>query len=77
MVNDFGDAIAAFVTMPKTRQIAQPKKLNATNINRKGAAPHHKIGLLQNIISVIVKATTILPLPSLLIVFQSLLPHKY
>ena len=33
MVNDFGKAIAAFVTVLETRQIAQPKKLNTTNIN--------------------------------------------
>ena len=25
MVNDFGEGIATFVAMPKTRQIAQPK----------------------------------------------------
>ena len=37
MVNDFGEAIATFVAMPETRQIAQPKELNATNINRKAA----------------------------------------
>ena len=48
MMNDFGDAIAAFVTMPKTRQIAQPKKLNITNINWKGTAPHRKIDLPLN-----------------------------
>ena len=45
MVNDFGEAIAAFVAMPEQDQIAQPKKLNTTNINRKGAAPHREIGL--------------------------------
>ena len=33
MVNDLGEAIAAFVAMPETRQIAQPKQLNTTNIN--------------------------------------------
>ena len=36
MVNDFVEAIAAFFAMPETRQIAQPKELSATNINRKG-----------------------------------------
>ena len=46
MGNDFGEAIAAFVTMPETRQIAQPKKLNTKNINRKGEATHRTIGLL-------------------------------
>ena len=45
MVNNFGEAIAAFVAMPETRQIVPPKELNTPNINRKGAAPHHKIGL--------------------------------
>ena len=48
MVNDFGKAIAAFVAMSETRSIAQPKELNTTNINRKGAAPHRKIGLPLN-----------------------------
>ena len=42
MVNDFEQAIAAFIARLETRQIAQPKKLNTTNINRKGAAPHRK-----------------------------------
>ena len=44
MVNDFGDAVAVFVPMPETRQIAQPKELDITNVNRKGAAPNRKIG---------------------------------
>ena len=44
MVNDFGEAITAFVAMPETRQIAQPKQLNTININRKGTAQHRKIG---------------------------------
>ena len=54
MVNDFGEAIAAKAidivakAMPETRPIAQPKKLNTTNINRKEAAPHRKIGLPLN-----------------------------
>ena len=48
MVNDFGEAIAAFVAMLETKQIAKPKVLNTTNINRKGAAPDHKIGLPLN-----------------------------
>ena len=48
MVNDFREAIAAFIAMPKTMRIAQPNKLNATNINKKGAAPHCKIGLPLN-----------------------------
>ena len=39
MVNDFVEAIAAFVAMPETRQIAQPKELDSTNIDRKGQ--HH------------------------------------
>ena len=47
-VNDFGKAEAAFVAMPETRQTAQPQKLNATNIIRKGAAPYRKIGLPLN-----------------------------
>ena len=76
MVNDFGEAIAAFVTMPETRQIAQPKELNTTNVNRKRAAPHRKIGLPLQFISVIVKTTAISPLSSSLIVFQSLLPQS-
>ena len=47
MMNGFGEVIAAFVAMPETRQITQPKELNTTNlnINRKGTAPHRKIGL--------------------------------
>ena len=45
MVNDFGETIAAYVAMPETRQIAQPKEPNTTNINKKGAAPYQKIGL--------------------------------
>ena len=48
MVNNFGEAIAVFVAMPETRPIAQPKKLNTTNINRKGAALHRKIRLPLN-----------------------------
>ena len=48
MENSFGEAIAAFVAMPETRQIVPPKELNITNINRKGAAPHCKIGLPLN-----------------------------
>ena len=48
MVNDFEEAIAAFVAMPETKPIAQPKELNTININRKGAAPHQKIGLSLN-----------------------------
>ena len=40
MVNNFGEAIAAFVALPET---AQPKELNTTNINREGAALHRKI----------------------------------
>ena len=73
MVNDLGQAIAAYVAMPETRQIAQPKELNTTNINRKGAEPHRKIDLF----CVVVGATTVSPLPSVLTVFQSLLSHKY
>ena len=42
MVNNFGQAIAAFVAIQETRQIAQPKELNTTNVQ---AAPHRKIGL--------------------------------
>ena len=48
MVNNFWEAIAALVAMPETRQIAQSKELSTTNINRKGAAPHRKIGLPLN-----------------------------
>ena len=48
MVNDLEEAIAAFVTMPETRQTAQPKELNITSIDRKGVTPHHKIGLPLN-----------------------------
>ena len=48
MLNDFGEAIAAFVAMPETRQTAQPKELYTTNVNWKGAAPHRKIGLPLN-----------------------------
>ena len=33
MVNDFGEAIAAFVAMLETKQIAQPEELNTTNID--------------------------------------------
>ena len=55
--------------MSETRQIVQSKELNITNINMKGATPHQKIGLpLISFISVIVKATTILLLQSVLIV---------
>ena len=36
LVNDFGKAIADFVAMSETRQMAQPnEELNTTNINRK------------------------------------------
>ena len=48
MENNFGESIAAFVAMSETRQIVPPKELNITNINRKGAAPHRKIGLPLN-----------------------------
>ena len=49
MVNDFGEAIAAFVAGSETRQIAQRKNLfNTTNINTNGAATNRKIGLLSN-----------------------------
>ena len=48
MVNDFNKAMPAFVAMPETKQIAQPKDLNTTNINRKGTAPYRKIGLSLN-----------------------------
>ena len=48
MANDFGEAIAAFVAMPETRPISQPKELITTNINKKRAAPHRKIGLPLN-----------------------------
>ena len=44
MLNDFEEAIVAFVAMPETRQTAQPKELDITNIERKGAAPHRTIG---------------------------------
>ena len=45
MVNDFGEAIAAFVAVPETRQIAESMDLNITTINRKGTEPNRKIGL--------------------------------
>ena len=62
--------IPAFAARPETGQIAQPKVLNTTNINRKGAAPHRKIDLpLNSFFSVIEKATTVSPLPSVLSVF--------
>ena len=48
MANNFGETIAAFVAMPETRQIAQPKKLNTTNTNRKWAASHRKTALPLN-----------------------------
>ena len=48
MVNNFEEAIAAFVAMPETRQTAQPKELIITNIDWKGAAPHRKTGLPLN-----------------------------
>ena len=44
MVNDLVEAITAFVAMLETRQIAKPKERNITNIDRKGAASHRKIG---------------------------------
>ena len=47
-MNDFGVAIAAFVARLETKQIAQPKEITITNRNRKGAAPHSKIGLPLN-----------------------------
>ena len=78
MVNDVEEAIAAFVAMPETRQTPQPKELIITNIDRKEATPRRKIGLpLNSLFSRIIKATTVSPLPSVLTVFQSLLPHKY
>ena len=48
MVIDFRAAKAAFVAMPETKPIAQPNALNTTNINKKGAALHRKIGLPLN-----------------------------
>ena len=57
----------AFVAMPETRPIAQPnQELNITNINRKRATLIDKIGLPLNSF-LIVKATAILPLQSVLI----------
>ena len=45
MMNDFWGASAAFVAMPETRQIAQPKQLSTTNINSRqiyiGKGQHH------------------------------------
>ena len=35
MVNDFGEAIAAFVAIRETREIAQPKQLNTINFGYK------------------------------------------
>ena len=40
MVNDFEEAIAAFVAMPETKQIAQPEELNISNIDI-GQGQHH------------------------------------
>ena len=51
MANNFGEDIATFVAMLETRQIVQSEELNTTNINRKGAIPHRKIGLLLNTLS--------------------------
>ena len=48
MVNGFGEAMAAFVAISERKQIAQPKELNTTNINRTVAALHSKIGLPLN-----------------------------
>ena len=59
MMNDFGEAIAAFVAMQETRKIELPKQLNTIYsiytyiyiyiyINRKGEAPHWIIGLPLN-----------------------------
>ena len=52
MVNDFGEAIAAFVAMPETRQIAQPKQIpqisTAGQYTRERAAPYRKIDLQLN-----------------------------
>ena len=57
--------------MPETRPIAQPNlEFNAANINRKAAAPYRKIGLPINSFFLIVKATTILPLQSVLIIYN-------
>ena len=50
MANGFGETIAAVLGMPKTRQVAQPKKLNTTHIDRKGAVPQRKLGLPLNIL---------------------------
>ena len=44
MVNDFGKAIAAFVTIPKTRQIPQSKEFDATNININIDSPPIQMG---------------------------------
>ena len=48
VANDFGETSAAIVAMQETRQIAQPKEFDTTNINRKGATTHQKIGLPLN-----------------------------
>ena len=48
MVNDLGEAIVAFVAMPETRQIAQPKKLNITNNNIHINSQPIKIGKVQH-----------------------------
>ena len=47
-MNDFEKETAAFAAIPETRQTAQPKELNITNVDRKGTAPHRKIGLPLN-----------------------------
>ena len=48
MVNNFGEAIATFLPMPETRQIAEEEELNTTNINRKGEARNRKMRLPVN-----------------------------
>ena len=77
MVNNFREAIVAFVAMAERRQIAQPKELNTTNINRNGASPHRNIGLSLTVYFCNCESNTISPLPSVLTVFQSVRPHKY
>ena len=58
--------------MPETRPIAQPNlELHTTNINRKRAAPIGKIYLpVNSLFRVIVKATIILPLQLVLIMYN-------
>ena len=59
MMNDVGEALAAFVAMPETKPIAQPKELSTTNINWKGGSiTSQKRLTTKYFISVIAQATS-------------------